>query len=370
MKFFASLAVLALVSGCGTDAANTAETVSLISAKLTAASNIVGETTRRNPTAAARAGIDSVWTTSPGVAPLSGSGQSSLQTWMENMFDPTFVNSSGAKVTFVGRIANSLDVFCFLSELTDNPDDTGLPSNGTYPITFTQAAVDTCKGEAEMVGGTATLTVESPSDTTYYDKKITAELSSRETCPFIFLARINSDVVNVATSEDQSCDGRDQVSRTIFWYDAATQRSRFTYISQNFSENSGHEFYRGFLDEGTDEAYVLGHYGSANGGNITGGVSFTAVGKPSAGGTVAVSAKSAGNTIAGGTYDGCINISGNDVATDNTLACTLTGTSISTAYNVVTGTHGLYSEIADLYPASPTEVVGFTDSTDIFTFAR
>ena len=383
----ALLFVALITIGCSDDvptAVSIKSATTLATAKVSAIGNLVSDEDARSaqPSRAALAdsfdllratGINAVWTTDPGPASLKGgSDTNSLQLWFERMFDVDFQNSNESKVTFAGRVSGALDVFCYIGEMGIATDSSGLPSVGTYTVTLPASIVTNCGASSDTAGLEITMEVTATTDTTLYDKLFSVNLGNE--CPFKFLARANSSDINIATAEDQSCDGRDQSSQTIFRYNAATQVSRFTYISQAFSSNeatAGHEFYRGFLDESADEAYILGHYGTAtNANSITGqnGVSFTAAGKPTAGGTVALSVRSAGGGIANGEYNGCISISDSSVATDNSLTCTITGTDISTAYTVVTSVHGEHTAIADLYGIGATTNIDFTSKTDIYTY--
>ncbi|MCB9094367.1 MAG: hypothetical protein H6621_04780 [Halobacteriovoraceae bacterium] len=315
-------------------------------------------------------GMSSVWTTSNGVTDLYNDGNYTLKEWMMDEFNPNFTNSNGAKVTFVGRISNALDVFCFLGGANGEVDSTNLPSVGTQTVTITPAIASDCGDDSITSDMEVTITSTATTDTTLYDRLLSIELPGSEACPFKFYARINDSFVNVATAEDQNCDGRDQASQSVFSYDIANGKSRFFYISQAFSNfPGGFEVYRGYLDENADKAYVFGYYGGDQDGTSANlaGIAFTAVGKPTAGGTVAFSVKTIGNTIADDTYQACINPDTMDVDTDNSLACTVTGTDVDTPFtNVAQGLYDGNSSRSDIYTISETTSVGFTDETDMF----
>lgn len=319
-------------------------------------------------------GIDSVWTTANGVFDLSNSGRSTLKDWFQDEFNPSFENSNGARVTFAGRIANALQIFCFLGEGGLATDSTNLPTDGTHSMTLTAQMATDCGADSggDVTGATVSMTVTTLSDTTIYDKSFSVALPGSENCPFLFNARINSSEINIATSEDQSCDGRDQASLSVVRYNIANQTFRFTYISQafNISSSGGFEFYRGYLNESSDEAYVLGIYGGDNGTSLENYVSFTASGKPTAGGTVAFSVQtddqSGSGGLSAGDYNGCISAADGSVATDNTLACSVTGTQISTGQSTITSARAANSARSDIYSIDASTDVGFTDNSDMF----
>ncbi|MCB0348266.1 MAG: hypothetical protein KDD37_05495 [Bdellovibrionales bacterium] len=316
------------------------------------------------------AGLHTVWTTTPGVLGLYDGTEVSLKEWFTDEFDPTYVNDNGAKVTFVGRISGSLDLLCFLSKLNFTTDSTNLPEVGTHTGTLTAAMATAC-GDESAAGQEVTMTVTNTTDTSLYDRNFSVDLGNA--CPFLFKARVSSTAINIATSEDQSCDGRDQASSAVILYNKTTDVIRFTYISQAFSDYpTGYEFYRGYYNVGDDEAYILGTYGTDDGtagvGGLTGHVAYTVVGKPSAGGTVAVSAKSLGNTIADNVYNGCINQTTKAVTSaSDTLACTMTGVDVLAVLNgVMVDARDANNSISDIYNITETATVGFTDETDMF----
>lgn len=363
----------------GTSTNATATAVTTINGKLKAVSDMLGgssssfsQSLESDGVSLRASGINSVWTTDPGVNPLSNSGTSSLQLWFTQQFDETFENSNGARVTFAGRIANALDVLCYMANAgLSMESSTNLPAVGTHSVTITAAVNTACGGGAsDAVGSSIPLTVTATTDTTYYDRLLSFQLPGSESCPFKFYARMNSTAINIADAEDQSCDGRDHASKSIVHHDVSSRVTRFHYFSKAFGNYpSGYEVYRGYLNEATDEAYIVGFYGGDNDGDTTfeSGVSFTAVGKPVAGGTVAVSAKSINNTIGDDEYQGCIEPSAMTVSNDNTLSCTMTGTdSAVTHASVVQDLFDDYANRAAVYNIGETETVGFTDQTDIF----
>ena len=321
-----------------------------------------------------RAALSTDWETSPGVPSLSNSGNSSLKQWMINQFDETFVNSNNAKVTFSGRISNSLDLFCYLANSGNTLEaSTGLPPIGEHSVTLTQAMNDACGGgvDDDSIGAVINLTVTEVSGSALYNRSLSFEMPGTEECPFQVYVMVQGESFNIATAEDQNCDGRNHASLSVFKYNATTMKSHFTYISKDFSGagNSGFEIYRGYLNEATDEAYIVGHYGGDSNGTAGGlnGVTYVAVGKPSAGGSVAISANTIGATIPDTFHQGCVDPGDLSIVTDNTVSCTLTGDDASDAFpNLIQATYNDLTAITDLTVLTGTTDVGFTDNSDMF----
>ncbi|MCB0379009.1 MAG: hypothetical protein KDD33_11000 [Bdellovibrionales bacterium] len=385
MKFIGILGLIVAAFGfaaCSSDSGSTSssnamtESVSTVSTKLKAVADVLANSASDEldsqwditPFAA----MSGVWETANGPRDLNDGTATTMKQWFIDEFNEDFKNSNNAGTTFAGRIKNSLDIFCFMAQ-AGVPIDNNLPSVGSHSLTLTSAMADTCGGDISQDSMDITMTVTETSDTTYYDRKMSIKLPGWDSCPFIFYARINSSSLNLAQSEDQNCDGRNQASKSIFHLDKTTSKARFYYISKNFDNgNQGFEVYQGFLSENDDQAYVVGYYGSDNVGStgLSDGVAFTVAGKPSGGGsTAAVSANvigSAGNSVSAGTYDGCINSSTLAVVSDS-LSCDVTGSDASAAFtNVVQDLHDDYSAIGDLYNIGETTAPKFTDETDVF----
>ncbi len=382
-----ALSLMFTLVSCGSDdsdsssssSSNAAMTAALSSVTSTtnAASDLIGESSakvdRLSVGVLAAGGFGANWTGAGKVNSLSNSGTVSIAQWMEDEFNPSFVNSNNAKVTFAGRIANALGIFCFMAYGGLATDSTGLPKAGTHTMTLTNAMGTACGEDmTDMAGSTVTITVTDTGDTTYYDKKYSIDLPESN-CPFLVYVRSNSSSINVATSEDQSCDGRNQASRTVFHYNKSTKKALFSYISQNFDSSvgspGGFEFYRGYLDQAADKGYMLGYYGADAGASLTSYVAYSVVGKPVAGGTSAVSVETDSQTVADGTYQACVNISNNTLATDNSLACTMTGVNIegnAGTSGAIKTAHDANSARADIYNIDETTTPGFTDNTDMY----
>ena len=322
--------------------------------------------------------ISAVWDTDPGVIPLSNTGTSSLKKWLSDQFNDQFTNSNGARTTFTGRIASSFNILCFLSQAGLPIDSTtSLPTVGSHTFRLTKAMGVTCNDTVsdDMLTADITLNVAATTDTSLYDSKLSFLLPGSSGCPFIFYARVSDTFINIAEAEDETCDGRNKESRTIFTHDVANKTTRFFYISQAYgavSSPTGFEMYRGYLNENTDEAYILGFNGGDDDGDSTfeSGISFVVVGKPEGGTRTAISAKVINQTISDATYNACVNpvdmtIDGAD---QDTLICDLTGTSAHGNHTtVIQGSYDANGTQNDIYDVGETTTVGFTDETDIFT---
>jgi hypothetical protein len=354
--------------------------VTTANSKLSAVANLVGGNSSSSTfrdSYASRAALSGVWETAGGVTGLYNGTAVKLQTWFIQEFDENFVNeSSGAKVTFAGRISNALQVFCFMGASGLAMDaSTNLPPVGTHAVTITPAIAAKCTTEVWTETQSITLTVTATTDTTYYDRNLSFNMGGDEAnCPFVMLARINSTSINLAQSEDQRCQTRNYASKSVFHYDIASKVAKFHYISRGFdASNNGFEVYRGYLNETSDEAYVTGFYGGTDGAGtaLNQGNSFVVVGKPTAGGTVALSAKvvSSGGAVGDGVYEGCVDIDSVAVTGDDIMLCTIDGTSVTGAYtNFITNTFTSFNggDVDDIYVMPETQTVGFTDQTDIF----
>lgn len=384
-KVVSFILLATLIGACSSDnSSSSANAASLayssVNSKLKEVADMIdGSSTKAHhiPTILGGDALGPVWTTNPGVIPLLNTGTSSLKQWMINEFDETFVNDEGAKVTFAGRVSNALDIFCYMAASGQSLDEYNLPPVGSHTLKLTQAMSDACGGgiEEEQIGMSVTLDVAATEDDTFYDRALTFTLptitmDTPASCPFEMLVRVSDEEINVASSEDQTCDGRDQASLAVFHSNLNTKTSRFKYISKNFSEYpAGFEVYRGFLNEEDDEAYITGFYGGDADGNSANlsGVHYTVVGKPSVGGEIAVSVKSVGNTISDGIYIGCIDNATAAISTDDTLSCDLTGTVAATTWtNVVVGEFNSYTTLNSIYIMSEDVEPGFDDQTNIF----
>lgn len=393
-KLSASLIVLSLFvlqTGCSnSDTASSSSTsavvtgVQAVSAKLNSAASVIntsspfaGSQLLAAPMAGPQVGVfsalDTAWTTAGGVSDLYNGGTYTLKQWFTDEFNPNYKNSNGAKVTFVGRISSSLALVCYLGALGFPTDSTNLPTVGTHTGTLTTAQATSC-GNASVAGTVMTLTATALTDTTLYDRAFSIDIG-QPLCPFKFNARISASAINIATAEDQHCENgaRDQASASVVLFDRTNNKMRFTYISQKFSSfPGGFEFYRGYYDAAADKSYVLGIYGSVNNGTGAGAfgnhVAYTVVGKPTAGGTVAVSAQVKGQTVPDGVYNGCINPSTKAmVSSSDTLTCTMTGVDVGTRFTpTIVYQRDLNTVIADIYTISGATTAGFTDETDMF----
>lgn len=325
-------------------------------------------------------GLSTIWEdTNSKVASLFNGSTYVLKQWFIDQFDESFQNSNGAKVTFVGRMANTLDILCYLGNAGVSTGSDNLPPVGTYNLVISAAMNTACGGGAsdDMVGQTVVVTSEATTDTTYYDKKLSFQLpnDTSNQCPFVYYARMNSTALNLATAENQNCDGRNHASRSVFHLNKATDEALFVYFSKNFdaAANSGFEMYRGYINTTAADAKIIGFYGGINGVTtpFTSGIGFTAAGSPDDSGDVALSVLSISNAeLADGTYEGCVTKSDLSV-TDAFPNCGKTGVSIGTASSgafqtAIDDEFDVFTNINQVLAVGETTTPGFTNTTDMF----
>lgn len=342
-----------------------------IEAQLATASSLIGDSSSQSSLAIAMTdqreatGIASVWTTT-GVGSLFDGSDDTLQNWFADEFDPGFVNNNDAKVTFAGRISNALNILCYIAFSGLPLDSDLLPAAGTYDFNVTDSLQVACDGDESETFSVNLVVTSVPGDSiSIFDKYFVAKIGDTE-CPFRFYIRNDVQNVNIATAENQNCNGRDVGTRAIVRMEEGM--TRFEYISQAFSgESTGFEYYRGYVSDG-GESRVLGIYGGDNLSALTNYVAYTAAGDTSGDFTTALSVRVNDQTIANGDYNGCISSSTGDVVSDNSLECTgATGTDISSAFGVITNQRAANSEVADLYDMDASVDISFSGSSDIFT---
>lgn len=387
-NWFIFIAPILLLGACSSDSSGDsaaseneiASSITTVSSKLGSMSDMIGGTSssslNSNSNLKLRAALNSVWEdTDSEVSSLFNGGEYTLKQWFVDQFDDSFVNSNGAKVTFAGRMANTLDILCYLGEAGLTSASDNLPAAGTYSIAITSSMDTTCGGDGGSVGVDVTLTVTETTDTTYYDKKLSFQLGdANAACPFVYYARINSSAINLATAEDQNCDGRNHASMSVFHLDKATDDALFVYYSKSFEVgSSGFEMYRGYINETNSDAKIIGFYGGITGTTrpFDSGIGFTAAGSPDDNGDVALSALSIGqNELANGTYEGCVD-KATLVATGSALTCDKTGVSIGTAStgafdDVINTQFDAFTTIEQVLAVDETTTPGFTNTTDMF----
>jgi hypothetical protein len=327
--------------------------------------------------------LSAAWADDSAVSDLSNTGTASYRTWMGDQMNPDFTNDNGAKTQVFGRFENVKEIVCMISQMITTTDSTGLAADGTYDVVPTTSAAELCGMDASDVESitNVNIVVSTPSDTTTYDKTYVMNGYAGATQQFDYTMKIRktSSVINVQTAEDQTIQGRVQGSRVTASYDVTNQILRFEYISLGFdtSDPSGYEFYRIYNDEVNKDVRILGHYG---GNDNTNYIQYALAGDPTdTTKTVALSITGVGNTtnIANGTA--CIDPSDGSISTDNSLACSTTGTAVSANANAMmeawraaraSGTTSTAeTNLATFMAISDTAAVTFTSTTDIFTAA-
>jgi hypothetical protein len=169
-----------------------------------------------------------------------------------------------------------------------------------------------------------------PSDTTHYDiKSFQAENPfagfagpGDPTSPSTGFDRYNSREINMLRAE---MEPGGNISRLMLEFDRTTQVLKMEYFL--YAASGGDvTFYRLYLDQTNDIAKLFSYKGQTGAGADW--TRYTVVGKPVAGGTIAVSLDRHGSGLTGG-YDrqACVTIADGAIASgnDNSLACTLTG---------------------------------------------
>jgi hypothetical protein len=318
---------LALVSGTMDDMANLNPTASLNQSSVRALSDV-----------GIFAAFGGAWTSSSAVKLPDNSDTSvSVKDFMGKQLDPDATGVGDGGRTFYlnvfGRFSNSMMIGCALGNLSATVDAaTGYPAAGTETMTMTAAnaaiLVSNCgltQSEADYFTGLTTpaaitATISIPADTTYYDRKVVMALDAQmggATQTFYF--RYNADAINILNAED----GASFDSRTVVALNRSTNVLRVEY----YSGGSGNlYFHRLYYDQTNDIGHLATQYGSASQYS-----KYTLSGKPNtSSATMALSFKKDQNSSVIDA-SACVNPSTGDIATDNSLACTLTGTDVSSA---------------------------------------
>jgi hypothetical protein len=372
-SFILTLSIFCLgISACSSSSSpSLQDALTNIESQLATASSLIGDSSSEvslalaiNPQREAT-GIASVWATT-GVASLFNGADVTLQEWFEDEFDPSFVNENNAKVTFAGRISNALKILCYMAWSGLPLDSDLLPAVGTYDLNVTDSMQVACDGDENETFAVNLVVTAVPGDSiSIFDKYFVAKIGDSE-CPAKFYIRNDFTNVNIATAENQTCDGRDMATRAIVVMEDGM--TRFEYISQAFSgDSNGFEYYRGYVSE-SGESRVLGIYGGDDIPSLTNYVAYTASGDTSGDFTTALSVRLADQTIPNGDYNGCVSSSTGAIVSDNSLECTgATGTDISSAFGVISSQRSANSEVADLYDLDASVDISFSGSSDIFT---
>ena len=193
----------------------------------------------------AATGAESIWSTADCVHYNGeGSGLVSLATFLKEQTDDTLKGSA------FGDFTLDMDHFCMFIYFVPTKDSLGVPVNGTYSnvaITNTATMRTACNLSAVTVADlgsngaaidTVTITVSTPTDTTYYDKKIVVVSGDGDNTVYYRYDRSGN--INLAAFEtnDTASDHLDMANRTLMSYNATTQVTRFERSSHNFFADS------------------------------------------------------------------------------------------------------------------------------------
>ncbi len=341
----------------------------------------------------------------------------SLKDWMGQAMNPQFTNSNGASTTVFGRLAHAAQVGCVIGLLVPSSDldADGLPKVGTFSITFPSDTSNAiyqstnnggCAMSTSMAGATLSPTVTAVSGSALFTKEMTVSVPGGNPSSMYLKLDSASGVFNYMEVEDERPQGREQVSRTIAVING--QKTMFEYISlgspitagqdsqypsaycvSGGQNQCGYEFYRIYIDDSADQAFLLSNYGASDESGYT---RFTAAGKPneigacnggsSCGSTVALSLGIKGYpTVSGGgtttsfitsasnDYIGCVDAGSGAVSTDDSLSCDLTGTTVSAA-TAIDGEWSLYqASVVNTLLANTgaSTTLAFTGPSDFFT---
>jgi hypothetical protein len=299
----------------------------------------------------------------------------SIKEYLGESLDSGFVNPNGANVTVFGRFRNSVRMLCAIDLIVPNKDPSGLPANGTYSVTIpvgpgTELS-QKCKGfENEKPQTiTGTVTVSTPSPSTYYDKALVLTTSGGGSAPdsMPLLLKLDAQTIRIATAEIE--DDHDARNRSFLEYDKATDVLRFEYLSQGFDANSGVELHRIYIDGQAEQAFLLSDSGGDGVGGYSGYVRFTAAGNPNDANrtSIAVSVgfdqQAGGNNVAD--LNACAKASDGSILADDSLACQVTGQPISSA-TAIDASFAAHATSADItLDASMT--ISFHDASDVYT---
>ncbi len=234
-------------------------------------------------------------------------------------------------INVFGRYKNSTMIACAILRSLEAGSD-GYPAAGSSTITLNATLlammVESChmsQSEADSMasaGLSITAVVSVPEDTSVYDRKIVmvlpAEMSGSTQSIYV---RYNASAINILNVEVGSSNS----SRTLVAYDVASQTLKVEYYSGNASA-----FYynRLYYDAVADVGKMLG----AVYGGTSNYLYYSLAGKPQAGGTLALSVDLSNGAGFSGDFDraACVNASTGDIATDNSLACSVAGTDVDT----------------------------------------
>lgn len=283
------------------------------------------------------------------------SSSTSPKEWMGIQLDDGAERTNGSKISPFGVLNSALGVFCAVGVGLGNSSN--YPDNGSDSVTLDNSTVATIEAEcdldvsSDMLNQTIGITVEDTVDNTLYDKKITINLGSDQ----IFYVRSDSSAINIATSEVNE----NGIHRTVVAYNLSTQVLKLEYVSGPESALGSTDehisAFRIYHDEVNDTGYMMGmKYDDKSSPEK---VHYILAARPesihdeTSNETVALSfvASVLGDENA---RQACIDPYSGDIYTDNSLACSLTGTdidSVDTAGEVLVSgyTHGSYSSVSE-----------------------
>ncbi len=179
------------------------------------------------------AAIGSDWTTGLVRLPDSSNTDVSIKEYMGKQLDPDAVGDGGGGQEFAlnifGRFNNATMIGCALMTLSSNiSSSTGYPAAGSETMTLTAENLTTLQTSCGMSASDAAFmtsvdpdpaiaaVIEIPTDTTYYDRKVTMTLpASMGGATQYFYFRYNSDEINILDMEDGTFDSRTMVSMNL-----------------------------------------------------------------------------------------------------------------------------------------------------------
>ena len=240
-------------------------------------------------------------------------------------------------------------IMCYISHLTQGiakEADKLTPVDGTFTVTVTKGMSDligaNCGGDWDdnAIGENFTMTFSTPTDKSYYDKKLTLD----EMPEFTAFFRVSPTVIRFAFFEAVSFSESDVTAvgyNRILTEISTDNVLRFESVYRGFTDvtyytNSVLRFSNDSVKDESRIYYYNDDLASDTEGHPEEQISFTAVGKPLALGTLAFSfsSKNFSDGIEITNLDvtdssSCVNMSTGAIATNNSLSCTLAGVVVS-----------------------------------------
>ena len=180
----------------------------------------------------------------------NGVGPVDVKDFLSYQVDPDAVRDNGSAINVFGRLKGSISQVCALMNLAPSVDANGYPSDGTVSVTFTTAmnSVLTTKcgfaaADLPPAGSTASFTISTPANTTYYDKKLRLDNDDGYQN---FYFRTSATAVNIQSVEVND-RGR---SRSLVALDRTTGALRAEYLAapNAASDGTAMEFERVYYD--------------------------------------------------------------------------------------------------------------------------